>query len=115
MILPLRDGGRLADRERRLREVATQGRNVVGSSAGQAVSIHQNSYLAWVGTAEAQLRNIFVDSAAWNHLYAITPQDLRHPRECSANARGWREWFAFRRQLRRRPGTRGRGARARCS
>jgi rRNA maturation endonuclease Nob1 len=73
MIRPLRDGGRLADRERRLREVATHGRNVVGSSAGQAVSIHQNSYLAWVGTAEAQLRNIFVDSAAWNHLY-----DERH-------------------------------------
>lgn len=73
MIPSLRDGGQLADSERRLRETATQGRNVVGGSAGQAVSIHQNSYLAWVGTAEAQLRNIFVDPLAWDHLY-----DERH-------------------------------------
>lgn len=73
MILPLRDGGRLADRERRLREVATEGRSVVGSPAGQDVLTYQKNYLVWVKKAETQLRNIFVDPAVWNHLY-----DERH-------------------------------------
>jgi PIN domain len=73
MVPALRDGIRPGDADRRLRETAVQGRNVVGGSAGRAVSIHQNSYLAWVSTAEAQLRNVFVDPVAWEHLY-----DERH-------------------------------------
>lgn len=73
MIPELRDGIQPADAERRLRETATQGRNLVGSSAGQAVSIHQNNFLAWVGIAETQLRNVFIDPIAWERLY-----DERH-------------------------------------
>lgn len=69
MIPALRDGTRPGDAERRLRETAKHGRNLVGSSAGQSVAIHQNSYLSWVGTAETQLRNVFVDPVAWEHLY----------------------------------------------
>ena len=65
----LRDGTQLADAQLRLGETATHGRNLVGSSAGQTVSIHQNSFLAWVGTAETQLRNVFVDPSTWEHLY----------------------------------------------
>lgn len=73
MTLHLRDGGRLAEGERHLRDTATQGKNLVGASVGQDVAIHQNAYLAWVGTAESQLRNVFVDPATWGHLY-----DERH-------------------------------------
>lgn len=69
MIPSVRDGTRPGDAERRLRETATQSRNIVGSSAGQSVAIHQNNYLSWVGTAEVQLRNVFVDPVAWEHLY----------------------------------------------
>lgn len=69
MIPRLKDGTQLADAQRRLGETATHGRNLVGSSAGQTVSIHQNSFLAWVGTAETQLRNIFIDASTWEHLY----------------------------------------------
>jgi len=65
----LRDGTQLADAQRRLRETATHGRNLVGSSAGQTVAIHQNNFLAWVGTAETQLRNVFIDPSTWEHLY----------------------------------------------
>ncbi|MGH2888899.1 MAG: PIN domain-containing protein [Solirubrobacteraceae bacterium] len=73
MIPELRDGIQPAHAERRLRETATQGRNLVGSSAGQAVAIHQNNFLAWVGIAETQLRNVFSDPIAWERLY-----DERH-------------------------------------
>ncbi len=65
----LKDGTQLADAQRRLCETATHGRNLVGSSAGQSVPIHQNSFLAWVGTAESQLRNIFIDPSTWERLY----------------------------------------------
>jgi rRNA-processing protein FCF1 len=65
----LRDGTQLAEAEPRLRQSATQGRNLVGSSAGQALPIHQNGFLGWVGTAETQLRNVFIDPSTWEHLY----------------------------------------------
>lgn len=65
----LKDGTQLADAQRRLGETATHGRNLVGSSAGQSVAIHQNSFLAWVGTAESQMRSIFIDPSTWEHLY----------------------------------------------
>jgi hypothetical protein len=65
----LNDGTQLAGYQERLRETATHGRNLVGSSAGQSVAIHQNSVLAWIGTAETQLRNIFIDPSTWEHLY----------------------------------------------
>src|ERR1700728_2557710 len=68
MIPRLKDGTQLVDAQRYLRETATRGRNLVGSS-GQFVPTHQNSFLAWVGTAESQLRNIFIDPSAWEHLY----------------------------------------------
>jgi hypothetical protein len=42
---------------------------VAGGSAGQSLQIHQTSYLAWDGTAESQLRNIFLDPTTWEHLY----------------------------------------------
>jgi hypothetical protein len=65
----LKAGTQLVEAQRRLRETGTHGRNLVGSSAGQSVPIHQNSFLAWVGTAETQLRNIFIDPSTWEHLY----------------------------------------------
>jgi len=64
----LKNGTQLADAERRLRETATQGRNVAGGSAGQTIQIHQNSFLSWVGIVESQLRNIFIDPTTWEHL-----------------------------------------------
>jgi hypothetical protein len=69
MIPRLKVDTHLADAQRRLRETATHGRNLAGSSASQTVLIHQNSFLTWVGTAEAQLRNIFIDPSTWEHLY----------------------------------------------
>ena len=70
MIPRLKDGTQLAFAQQRLRESAAQGRNLVGSSAGQAVSIHQNSFLGWIGSTEAQLRNVFIDPSTWEHLYS---------------------------------------------
>lgn len=69
MIHRLREGTLPLNAEGRLRDVATQGRNIAGGSAGESVAIHQNSYLAWVGTTESQLRNIFIDPTNWEHLY----------------------------------------------
>lgn len=69
MIPRLKDGTQLAHAGRCLRETASQGRNVAGGSAGQIRQIHQNSFLSWVGTAESQLRNIFIDPTTWEHLY----------------------------------------------
>ena len=69
VIRRLREGTFPLNAEGRLRDVATQGRNIAGGSAGQPIAIHQNSYLAWVGIAESQLRNIFIDPTTWEHLY----------------------------------------------
>jgi hypothetical protein len=70
VILRLRDGTQLADAEQRLRVSATDGRNIGYGSAGQTLKAIQNSYLAWVGTAEkTPLRNIFIDPTVWEHLY----------------------------------------------
>lgn len=52
-----------------LQERAVEGRNLVGSSAGQSVPVHQNRYLEWVATAEIELRNIFTDPSTWQRLY----------------------------------------------
>ncbi len=70
MIPQLRDGTQLADAQQQLRQSATQGRNLAGGSAGQSLSIHQNGFLGWVGTADIYLRNIFTDPATWEHLYS---------------------------------------------
>ena len=69
MIPSLRDGTQLTDAARRLQECAGQGRSVANGSAGQSIGVHQNSCLAWVGTAESQLRNVFIDPTTWEHLY----------------------------------------------
>ena len=69
MIPRLKDGADLTGRAQRLRETASEAWNVAGGSAGQSLQILQNSYLAWVGKAESQLRNVFIDPATWEPLY----------------------------------------------
>jgi len=69
MIPRLRDGTVLADAESRLRQCAGEAQNVAGGSAGQQLSIHRDAHLSWVGTADSQLRNVFVDPMTWEHLY----------------------------------------------
>jgi hypothetical protein len=69
MTLYLRDGQRATDSARNLRDCAVDGHNIAGSSAGQSVRLHRNAHLAWAGTAETQLRNVFTDSSTWRRLY----------------------------------------------
>lgn len=88
MIPRLRDGTQLADAERRLRETAAQGRDVAGGSAGQSLHIHQNNFLSWVGTAESQLRNIFIDPTTWEHLYG---ERHWHIRDLTEGSPRWME------------------------
>jgi hypothetical protein len=83
-----KDGTQLANAERRLRETAGHGRDVAGGSAGQSLQIHQNSYLGWVGTAEVQLRNIFIDPATWEPLYGDRYWRIR---ELSQDSPRWME------------------------
>lgn len=88
MIPRPKDGTQLADAERHLRETAAHGRNVAGGSAGQSLHIHQNIYLGWVGTADLQLRNIFIDPTSWKPLYGERYWRIR---ELSQDSPRWME------------------------
>jgi hypothetical protein len=66
----LLDGTGLTDAASRLHRCAVGAQNVAGGSAGQDLLIHRNSYRSWVGMADAQLRNVFVEPSTWEHLYS---------------------------------------------
>lgn len=53
----------------RLRRCAAELGNVGGGGAGSSVAAHVSRYLSTLESAEAQLRNIFSDPAAWNRLH----------------------------------------------
>ena len=86
MIPRLRDGTQLARAQQALHQAAAEGRNLVGSAAGQALSIHQNGFLGWIGSAENQLRNVFIDPATWEHLYGERYWRIRDLRQESPRA-----------------------------
>lgn len=52
----------------RLREVATQGGNVLGGGIGE-IRQARDRYLQWVENSEAQLRSLFADAEAWSGFY----------------------------------------------
>jgi hypothetical protein len=83
MVLKLHGEVGLTDAVRRLRECANEARNVVNVSGGRILAVHQNDYLRWANSAEAQLRSIFVNPGVWEPLHGAAYWSIRQATDSS--------------------------------